>query len=89
MSNESLFIIFVCGILIGALALHAYFWSVGRSTKRLLDDFQEKFPGRCPICSFHRYGVMHGHLSPDDPIQEHDCLERRAHAVGSEEKENP
>ena len=39
-----------------------------------LDRFQEHFPGKCPVCSFRRYGLLHGfaveppydHVCPDE-----------------------
>lgn len=38
-------------------------------------DFIEKFPGRCPICSFHYYGVTHG-LTNEALPKDHLCLEK-------------
>jgi len=50
------------------------FFSDPFGTKRMLDDFMERFPGRCPICSFHRYGFQEGHeKNPIPPF--HNCIE--------------
>lgn len=43
-----------------------------------ITDFQRKFPGRCMICSYHRYGISHGHTS--GPCPEHECIESRRDA---------
>jgi len=40
----------------------------------LLAEFTAKFPGECPICSYHRYGIMNSYLDPDEPVPEHDCI---------------
>jgi hypothetical protein len=51
-------------------------WITGRTaTRRMLDDFVRRYPGRCPICSYHRYGPTHGHTSKAEP-EPHDCIER-------------
>lgn len=42
-----------------------------------LVDFQKKFPGRCPVCSFHEYGVMHGYVEYDEVPDAHACPEER------------
>lgn len=48
----------------------------GRAAARqLLADFQATFPGRCPLCSHHRYGVIHGHAKPGTRPPPHDCPE--------------
>ena len=39
-------------------------------------EFMEKFPGRCPICSYHYYGLTHG-LTNEALPEEHLCLEAR------------
>ena len=37
-----------------------FLWLIGCDLEKELDDFQAKFPGQCPICAYHRYGVMEG-----------------------------
>ncbi len=31
-----------------------------RKAVRDLDRFQQSFPGKCPVCSFRHYGMLHG-----------------------------
>jgi hypothetical protein len=45
-----------------------------RPRRSLLDLFMERFPGSCPICSYHRYGISHGFLKHTEPLPEHECL---------------
>jgi hypothetical protein len=49
-------------------------WTIKQDTKRMVEDFQRMFPGRCAVCSFHRWGVMEGHER--GPVEPHDCIER-------------
>lgn len=52
-------------------------WWGKREARLMLDEFQRRFPGRCPICSYHDYGVREGHVSPG-PAPAHHCLEKKA-----------
>lgn len=47
------------------------------STK-MIDDFVKRFPSKCPICSFHRYGIREG-VKPfgSKPDPHVGCPERR------------
>lgn len=38
--------------------------------------FREEFPGKCMICSFHRYGRDHGMTLEPEPAP-HDCIDRQ------------
>ena len=42
---------------------------------KTVQEFTERFPGRCPICSFHRYGLQHdcatGPVPPHGGCHEH------------------
>lgn len=51
-------------------------------TAALLEDFERRFPGRCPICSHHRWGRLHGCTRRLDPPP-HPCIERGGEEVGS------
>lgn len=42
---------------------------------KMLDDFEAAFPGKCPVCAYHRYEVLEGHASGSPP--EHRCIEHR------------
>lgn len=47
--------------------------------RRELAEFQQRFPGSCPICSFHRYRVCNGFEEYYSLAPDHDyCPERRA-----------
>ena len=43
-----------------------------RTAERMLADFMHMFPGRCPLCSYHRHALQHG---ADFPLGPHVCLE--------------
>jgi hypothetical protein len=43
---------------------------------RMVLEFIEAFPGRCIICSFHRYGVENGLTT--EKLKGHDCIESKA-----------
>lgn len=49
--------------------------------ERMVADFQRQFPGRCPVCSFHRFGRLHGTTDQLDPAP-HTCPEH-GELVGS------
>lgn len=59
----------------GALYQTGRLWWKTQATGTLT-EFQKRFPGRCPICSCHDYGVRAGHIPPG-PVGEHRCLEAR------------
>ncbi len=48
----------------------------GDHTGRVVEEFVERFPGRCMICSMHRYGFQEGHERDPRP-KPHDCIEGR------------
>lgn len=43
------------------------------STDKFLTDFEKSFPSKCPICSFHRYGLSHGYDMK--PVKKHKCID--------------
>lgn len=44
--------------------------------QRRIAEHQKTFgPGACPVCSFHRFGLMHGYENHGSRPQEHDCPE--------------
>jgi hypothetical protein len=52
-------------------------WITGKArARRMLDEFVQRFPDRCPICSHHRYGLRHGHTSEPE-AGPHYCPERK------------
>lgn len=44
------------------------------SAATMIADFQQAFPGQCPICSFHRFGLSHGMTRQAEPAS-HACPE--------------
>jgi hypothetical protein len=46
-----------------------------RTMGDMLDAFVRRFPGRCPVCSFHYYSIRECLLRPDEPVPFHKCLE--------------
>ena len=55
----------------GHLAFQAW---LDRTHRRMAADYAERFPGKCFICSYHRFGLREGHTSEPRP-PEHDCIE--------------
>ena len=47
-----------------------------RWARQTLDEFEKNFPGECPICSYHNYGLMEGYVS--GPAPTHLCLRKGA-----------
>lgn len=39
-------------------------------------DFAKTFPGKCMICSYHRFGRDHGMTTEPEPAP-HDCIDRQ------------
>jgi len=39
--------------------------------------FAHTFPGRCLVCSYHRYGVDYGHVDPAERPPAHVCIEEQ------------
>ena len=61
-------------MIVGGVAIVLYLfvqWSLRRAARQMLDDFTKRYPGECPICSFHQYGIQQGHLRPDEPVGKH------------------
>ena len=42
----------------------------------MVEDFQRDFPGKCMICSYHRYGLREGFTSEPEP-KPHECCEKQ------------
>lgn len=49
-------------------------WPDDEGAREIVEEFARKFPGRCLVCSLHRYGYTHGHTSKPRP-EPHDCIE--------------
>jgi hypothetical protein len=41
----------------------------------VVEEFARKFPGRCMICSMHRFGRNSGYEQRSEP-EPHECIER-------------
>ena len=41
----------------------------------MMRDFAKRFPDRCHVCSYHRYGQREGHITADTVVPEHNCKE--------------
>jgi hypothetical protein len=49
-------------------------WFVGPSWgARFIREYQEAFPGRCPVCGFHRAAIQEGHERPGSKPAPHRC----------------
>jgi len=49
---------------------------------RVVVEFSRRWPGRCLICSFHRWGYWHG-FEEDYTPRPHGCDDRRGNHVDS------
>lgn len=78
MSESTLLI----SIVIGAVAALIVGVWLGRrfANARLLDEFAERFPDDCPICSFHRFGLTHGFRVPPSVELHEGCKEGNPYA---------
>lgn len=68
-------IVLIALVLLIGLAITYFVFE--NTTEKMLDDFTERFPNKCPICSYHRYGVSHGFEKNLKPPK-HDCPERKS-----------
>lgn len=51
-------------------------WFLQHSGRKMINEFAKKFPGRCVICAYHRYGVLHGFIAArTTPPAHHGCPE--------------
>lgn len=51
-------------------------WVTGRTwAEKVIQEHREAFPGRCPICSYHRFGLQNGYVR--GPVKKHECPENR------------
>lgn len=67
------------GLTLFVLGLRALVWAaIRQQAKQMVAEFQELFPGRCMICSYHRYGVENGFTVK--PLEPHNCIEAKTEA---------
>jgi hypothetical protein len=45
------------------------------ATLKMVSDFKTRFPNKCVICSYYRWGANNG-FNPSVP-DEHECIEKR------------
>ncbi len=54
-----------------------------------LQAFEKRFPGKCPICAFHRHGLQEGYAKPGSVVPYHEgCPEETADMVRATQSEN-
>lgn len=41
----------------------------------LVAEFQARFPGKCMLCSYYRYGRRECHIPHETPTPPHECIE--------------
>jgi hypothetical protein len=65
-------------VIVGVFVGYALFcrW-VRKEGEEMLDEYQKRFPGRCPICSYHDYGVREGFIPPSPPDEHPGCLKKK------------
>jgi hypothetical protein len=56
------------GALLASMGLHR---RVARGMYGSVRAFYDRFPGRCLLCSVHRWAASEGHIPRDEPIPAH------------------
>lgn len=56
------------------------FWLIGCDANKELEEFEKAFPFKCPICAYHRFGLMEGYTS--GKVQPHICTELNLQKLG-------
>ena len=51
-----------------------YFPTLNESTEDMIGEFIARFPGKCIICSYHRFGYSHGMTAKPKP-ENHFCID--------------
>jgi hypothetical protein len=62
----------IVALIVTALVIRWVRDSNRRAAEAMLADWISAFPGKCPLCSFHRMAVLHGHKGK---LGEHYCIE--------------
>lgn len=62
-------------LLLSAIIGYVFFcrW-MRKDAENMIAEFEKKFPNRCPICSYHDYGVREGFIPPSPPGEHPGCL---------------
>jgi len=63
-------------VLVAVAAMATTLWWKRHSrrwARRTVEDFAQRFPGRCFVCSYHRFGLQEGCVR--GPVKPHDCIE--------------
>lgn len=47
------------------------------AARKLVEKFAHRFPGKCMICSFYRFGRNNGFHAERPEPEPHECIERR------------
>ncbi len=71
--------LFLAAAAIAALGFFVWTWRLMMREAQLdLAEFARRFPGRCMVCSYHRFGLHHGIVAPGTPVDPHHCVEGRS-----------
>lgn len=63
----------VAALVVGPKLLDRWMWA--GTAERTFREFMRAFPGKCPVCSFHRYGLQYGYEEPGSMPAPHACPE--------------
>jgi len=72
----NIILLMIAGILLCYLINRIFTRLEYKHTMKLCKEFAEVFPGRCMICSFHRYGLQNGLTRKPEP-EPHNCIEKK------------
>lgn len=67
-------------IIASGLCLIVYF---RRSGSEMLDEYEQAFPGKCSVCSYHAYRIREGRADPSTVPADHRCVEKLARWKGA------
>ena len=83
MSESHVLLLFFAGVIVGCafgvMVCLDYYREV--DAERTVARFVKLFPGKCMICSLHRYGVDHG-MTRDPEPRAHECIDLDNSAKG-------
>ena len=75
--EQIVFAVLLCGLLVLALQwVSAEMRFLDEEARKDMETFQRLFPGRCPVCAYHRWGRDAGYESRETP-EPHVCPEAK------------
>jgi len=51
-------------------------YEIRRMHRKHAKEFREAFPGVCLVCSYRLHGIHEGHITKNDKVERHFCIEQ-------------